>query len=289
MIATRPFGNTGHNSTVTLFGGAAFMNHSTEAIAAEVLELLLEHGINHIDTAPRYGDSELRVGAWMPEHRDKFFLATKTSERGYQACRDQIRRSLDRLRVDQVDLLQLHSMAHPTDWDIVFGDQGALEAVVEAREEGLTRFIGITGHGWTIPTMHLRSLERFAFDSVLLPLNYLMLQNERYASDFNRVLDVCKERGVAVQTIKAIARGPWGTAAKANNIWYQPLEQQADIDRAVHWAMSFDDVFLNTIGDPTILPRVLDAASRFTTKPSDDVMEAMVAEQHMTSPFGIGT
>lgn len=289
MIETRPFGNTGHDSTVTLFGGAAFMNQSDAEQASRVLEILLEYGVNHIDTAPRYGDSEIHIGKWMPEHRDKFFLATKTGERDYQAARDQIRRSLDRLQVDQVDLLQLHSMSHPTDWDIVFGNEGALEAVVEAREQGLTRFIGITGHGWTIPAMHLRSLEKFAFDSVLMPLNFLMLENERYHSDFMRVLELCKERGVAVQTIKSIARGPWGTTPKARNTWYQPLESQGNIDRAVHWAMAHESVFLNTIGDVTLLPRVLDAAARFERRPGDEEMRQMVETQRITSPFGIGT
>tara|TARA_Y100001934_G_scaffold283390_1_gene402728 strand:- start:206 stop:1072 length:867 start_codon:yes stop_codon:yes gene_type:complete len=287
MIPTRPFGSTGHNSTVTLFGGAAFMNDSTEEGAAKVLDLLLEHGINHIDTAPRYGDSEIRIGKWMREHRDKFFLATKTRDRGYQAARDSIHRSLERLCVDQLDLLQLHSVGHPTDWEIVFGDEGALEAVVEAREAGLTRFIGITGHGWAVPAMHLRSLNRFAFDSVLMPMNFLMLNDERYADDFHKVLALAKQRGVAVQTIKSVARGPWGTNEKAHNTWYQPLEQQEDIDRAIHWAMSFDDVFINTAGDIEILPRVLEAAHRYAGRPSDEDMRAMVDDQRMTSLFGI--
>ncbi|MEM7404061.1 MAG: aldo/keto reductase [Pseudomonadota bacterium] len=289
MIQKRPFGSTGHNSTCTIFGGAAFMNESSDEQAERVLEVLLEFGINHIDTAPRYGDSELRIGKWMREHRERFFLATKTSERDYQGARDQIRRSLERLQVDQVDLLQLHSMAHPTDWDIVFGDDGALRAVIEARDEGLTRYIGITGHGWTIPAMHLRSLERFAFDSVLMPLNYLMFQNPRYVSDFGRVMQLCQERGVAVQTIKSIARGPWATTPKSRNTWYQPLESQGNIDRAVHWVLSHDSVFLNTVGDSTLLPRVLDAAARFDHKPADEEMETMHETQRVTTIFGLGT
>ncbi|HUU73232.1 MAG TPA: aldo/keto reductase [Burkholderiales bacterium] len=289
MIEKRPFGRTGHDSTVTVFGAAAFMNGVTQAQADATLEVLLRYGVNHIDTAPRYGDSELRVGPWMREHRKRFFLATKTGQRDYQSARDEIRRSLDRLQVDQVDLLQLHSMAHPDDFDQVFGAQGALEAVVEAREEGLTRFIGITGHSWTIAAMHRRSLEQFDFDSVLMPLNFLMYDDERYRRGFEAVVTMCKQRNVAVQTIKSIVRGPWGVTAKNRNTWYQPLEEQADIDRAIHWVMGRGDVFINTVGDCDLLPMVLDAASRFKDRPDDVAMRELLAACNVTSIFGIAT
>ncbi|UCH48858.1 MAG: aldo/keto reductase [Betaproteobacteria bacterium] len=289
MIEKRPFGRTGHDSTVTVFGGAAFMFGATQSQADASLEVLLEYGVNHIDTAPRYGDSELLIGPWMREHRKQFFLATKTSERDYQSARDQIRRSLDRLQVDQVDLLQLHSMAHPDDWDQVFGAQGALEALVEAREEGLTRFIGITGHSWTIAAMHKRSLEQFDFDSVLMPLNFLMYDNERYRKGFDAVIAMCKKKKVAVQTIKSIARGPWGITAKNRNTWYQPLEEQADIDRAIHWVMGRGDVFINTVGDRDLLPMVLDAAGRFEERPDDVAMRELMEARSVTPIFGIAT
>jgi aryl-alcohol dehydrogenase-like predicted oxidoreductase len=289
MIEKRPFGRTGHDSTVTVFGAAAFMNGVTQAQADATLEVLLKYGVNHIDTAPRYGDSELRVGPWMREHRKRFFLATKTGQRDYQSARDEIRRSLDRLQVDQVDLLQLHSMAHPDDFDQVFGAQGALEAVVEAREEGLTRFIGITGHSWTIAAMHRRSLEQFDFDSVLMPLNFLMYDDERYRCGFEAVVTMCKQRNVAVQTIKSIARGPWGVTPKNRNTWYQPLEEQADIDRAIHWVMGRGDVFINTAGDCDLLPMILDAASRFKDRPDDAAMRELLAARSVTSLFGIAT
>ncbi|NKC15803.1 MAG: aldo/keto reductase [Gammaproteobacteria bacterium] len=288
MIEKRPFGRTGHDSTVTLFGGAA-LSRADQDEADRTLEVLLEYGINHIDTAARYGDSELRIGKWMPEHRKRFFLATKTGERDYGSAREQIRRSLDRLQVDQVDLLQLHSMAHPDDWDRVFSAEGALEAVVEAREEGLTRFIGITGHSWTIAAMHRRSLERFDFDSVLMPLNFLMYADERYRRNFDTVVKLCKARNIAVQTIKSIARGPWATAPKARNTWYQPLEDQESIDRAIHWVMGRNDVFINTVGDTHILPRVLDAANRYETRPAQEDMQAMLEAESMTSLFGLAT
>ena len=157
-----------------------------------MLDLLLEYGVNHIDVAARYGDAELRIGPWMARHRQDFFLATKTGKRLYQDARDEIHRSLERLRVDSVDLLQLHALFHPDDWDLAMGPGGALEAAVEARAQGLVRFIGVTGHGWTIAAMHKRSLERFDFDSILLPYNYIMHQNEHYREDFDAVVRLCQ-------------------------------------------------------------------------------------------------
>ena len=150
------------------------------------------------------------------------------------------------------------------------------------------RFIGVTGHGWTIAAMHKRSLERFDFDSILLPYNYVMHQNEHYREDFDAVVRLCQERQVAVQTIKAIARGPWAITEKARNTWYQPLEEQADIDRAVHWVIGRPGIFLNTAGDIQLLPKILDAASRYDARPGDDAMTAMLEKQCMTTLFGLG-
>ena len=286
MIERRPFGRTGHQSTVTLFGAAA-LARASQAEADRTLELLLRHGVNHIDTAARYGDSELRIGPWMARHRRDFFLATKTGQRTAREAREDIHRSLERLRVDHVDLIQLHSLGHPDDWDQAMGPGGALEAAIEARAQGLARFIGVTGHGWTIAAMHRRSLARFDFDAVLLPYNYFMAQDERYRSGFEELLATCRERRVAVQVIKSIARGPWATTERSHTTWYQPLEEQGDIDRAVHWALDVPGVFLNTAGDLTLLPRILDAASRFTRRPPDEAMGTMLASTRMTSLFGL--
>jgi aryl-alcohol dehydrogenase-like predicted oxidoreductase len=288
MIPKRPFGRTGHQSTVTLFGAAA-LARATQDEADRTLEVLLRHGVNHIDTAARYGDSELRIGPWMARHRTDFFLATKTGSRDAKGAREDVHRSLERLRVDHVDMIQLHALWHPDDWERAMGPDGALEALVEARAQGLVRFIGVTGHGWTIAAMHRRSLARHDFDSVLLPYNFFMASDARYRQAFEDLLAQCRERNVAVQVIKSIARGPWATTARSHTTWYQPLEAQADIDRAVHWMLGIPGIHINTVGDLTLLPRVLEAASGFERRPPDDEMAAMAEAQRMTSLFGLAT
>jgi aryl-alcohol dehydrogenase-like predicted oxidoreductase len=284
MIDKQPFGRTGHVSSRTLFGAAA-LGRVTQDEADRTLELILSHGVNHIDTAASYGDSELRIGPWMAQYRKEFFLATKTGERTYAKARDQIHSSLERLRVDKVDLLQLHNLVDPQEWEIAMGPGGALEAAIEAREQGLVRFIGVTGHGITIAQMHKRSLERFDFDSVLLPYSYILMQNPAYAADFEALMALCQTRNVAVQTIKSIVRAPWGEREHTHATWYEPLEDQADIDTAVHWVLGLPGVFLNTTGDIHVLPKVLEAASRFEARPSDEQMEEVMAEREMAPLF----
>ena len=284
MIPKLVFGRTGHTSTRTIFGAAAFWS-VTQAEADRTLDTLLAYGVNHIDTAASYGDSELHVGPWMDRHRNEFFLATKTGERTYQQARDEFHRSLERLRTDHVDLLQLHFLVDPQEWQVAMGPGGALEAALEARDQGLTRFIGVTGHELAVAARHVQSLERFDFDSVLLPYNYPLMQNPQYATDFETLLAVCRERNVAVQTIKGVARGPWGDKPKTRTTWYETLEDQADIDRGVHWVLGHDGLFLNTAGDIGLLPKILDAASRFVTAPSDQEMAALVERRGMTPLF----
>jgi aryl-alcohol dehydrogenase-like predicted oxidoreductase len=283
MIPTEPFGRTGHRSTRAIFGAAA-LSDVTQTEADRTMELLLRFGVNHIDTAASYGDSELRLGPWLERQRADFFLATKTGERTYQAAYDQIRHSLERLRVDQVDLIQLHNLVDPSEWETALGPGGALEAAVQAREEGLVRFIGVTGHGTTVAAMHTRSLERFDFDSVLLPYNYAMMQNSSYAADFEELVARCRQRAVAVQTIKAVTRAPWGDRPQTAATWYEPLRDPVAIDRAVHWVLGRPGVFLNTVGDIEVLPLVLDAADRFRERPSDEAM-LEIAEQQAMEPL----
>lgn len=283
MIERMEFGSTGHDSTRTLFGAAALWS-ATQAEADKILDLLFKHGINHIDTAASYGDAELRIGPWMPKYRDEFFLATKTEKRTYEGAKEELHRSFERMQVDSIDLWQMHLLVDPEDWETAMGPGGALEAFVEAREQGLVRFLGVTGHGVTIPEMHIRSLRRFDFDSVLLPYNYAMMQNPKYAADFAQLLQLCRERKVAVQTIKTITRGPWGDKAKSRNTWYEPLESQEDIDRAVHWAMNSPNLFLNTAGDMDLLPKILDAAGRFE-RSSGQQLETELEQMEMAPLF----
>jgi len=290
MIQKRPFGRTGHRSSAVIFGGAA-LGKVDQGTADRVLDLLLEHGVNHIDTAPSYGDAELRIGPWMDRHRDDFFLATKTRERGYQEARDEIRRSLDRLRTERIDLIQLHSLSHPDEWQRALSPGGALEACVEAREQGLVRFIGVTGHGWTIAAMHKRSLERFDFDSVLLPWNWFTAHHESYAADFEATTALCAQRKVAVQTIKSLARGPWAAGVpRSHTTWYQPLEDEEDIRLAVRWVLSRPDIFLNSVGDVALLPKVLRAAAELAEdepEVPDEVMAAFGRRTGLATIFGI--
>jgi aryl-alcohol dehydrogenase-like predicted oxidoreductase len=276
MIARASFGSTGHESSRVVFGAAALAEVSQDD-ADRALDVLLQHGVNHIDVAASYGDAELRVAPWLRRHPDTFFLATKTGERTYREAREEIHRSLDRLGVDHVDLIQLHNLVDVIEWDIALSEGGALEAAVEAREEGLVRFIGVTGHGLSVPAVHRRSLDRFPFDSVLAPYNWVQMQDPRYAETFEELAGVCAERGVALQTIKSLARRRWDGRPHTTSTWYEPLRDQVDIDLAVHWVLGRPDAFLLTTGDVEILPRLLDAAERFQARPSDDNMAALAA------------
>jgi len=283
-IPKKAFGRTSHLSTRALFGAAAFSSVS-QAEADRTMELLIENGVNHIDTAASYGDAELRIGPWMETHRERFFLATKTGERRYDGAKAEFERSLQRLRVSQVDLIQLHNLVGEDEWEVAMGPGGALEYLIEARDQGLVKYIGVTGHHVAIAGMHQRSLERFDFDSVLLPYNYLMMQNETYRAGFEAVVETCKARGAAVQTIKGVTRRPYVTEQSSHATWYAPMTDQPSIDKAVHWVLGNEDVFLNTVGDIHILPKVLDAAARYEAGTPDEVMEAMAAEWEMAPLF----
>ena len=284
MIPQQPFGRTGHLSTRILFGAAALWSVS-QAEADATLDVLLKFGINHIDTAASYGEAERRVGPWMERYRQQFFLATKTEERTRLKARESLHRSLELLHTDHVDLLQIHNLSTEAEWEVALGPGGALEAFIEAREQGLIRFIGVTGHGTDIARLHRLALERFDFDSVLLPYNYMMMQNPRYAAEIKELFQICTQRNVAMQTIKSLARGGWGEQPHTHNTWYQPLEAQADIDLAVHYVLGEPMLFLNSAGDTHILPRVLDAAQRYQAKPAEAEMEALAARAGMQPLF----
>jgi aryl-alcohol dehydrogenase-like predicted oxidoreductase len=275
MIALENFGRTKHRSSRVIFG-AASLSSVTQAVADRTLEVLLQHGINHIDVAASYGDAELRVKPWLQRDPGRFFVATKTGARSAKGAREDLHRSLDRLGVDHVDLWQLHNLADPIEWDSALSPGGAIEAAVEAREQGLVRWIGVTGHGSQIAANHRRSLDRFDFDSVLLPYNFVTMRSPYYAENFEALFATCQERGTAVQTIKSIALRPWLGRTRTRTTWYEPLETQADIDLSVWWVLGRPGLFLNTVGDVDLLPLVLDAAARFEKRPSDSEMSTLV-------------
>ena len=288
MIATAPFGRTGHHSTRIIFGAAALGGMRQER-ADEVMQRLIDAGINHLDTAASYGESELRIGPWMPEHRHRFFLATKTGERRGDAARAELERSLERLQVDSVDLIQLHNLVEPDEFEVAHGPGGVVEAMARARDEGLVRHIGVTGHGVRIAGMHRRSLERFDFASVLLPYSYVMLQDAAYRADVEALLAVCDERKVAVQTIKAIGRRRWPADHDGPRFsWYEPVTDPEAIGRAVHWVLDRPQLFLNTSSDVRLLSAALDAAASSASSPTNAEMEADVAAEGIEPLFDGG-
>jgi aryl-alcohol dehydrogenase-like predicted oxidoreductase len=252
--------------------------------ADQVLETLLEFGVNHIDTAASYGDSELRVAPWMPAHRRQFFLATKTGERTGDGARASLERSLTRLGVDSVDLIQLHNLVEPDEWETAHGRGGAVEALSRARDEGLAKFIGVTGHGLRIAGMHLRSLERFDFDSVLLPYNYPVMADGQYRADTEALIGLCQQRGVAVQTIKSIARRRWPDAAGPRFSWYEPLASGDALVRAVRYVLGRPGLFLNSSSDARLLRPTLEAAALGGPTPTDKEMAGDV-ERHDIEPL----
>ncbi len=283
-IATANFGRTGHRSTRAISGAAALARASQET-ADRALETLLERGVNHVDVAASYGEAEVRLRPGLRRNPGAFFLATKTGSRSASGARGDLERSLERMGVDHVDLWQLHNLADPIEWDVALSPGGALEAAIEARAQGLVRWIGVTGHGAQIAATHRRSLARFDFDSVLLPCNWLTMQLPYYAENFEALREMGRERQVAVQTIKSIAWRHWMGRERTSTTWYEPLRDQGDIDLAVWWVLGRSDVFLITPGDLDLLPRVLDAAARFERTPEEAPMRSLAERAAMAPLF----
>ena len=280
----KPFGRTGHDSSRVIFGAAALWAMNDDKAAA-ILDTALAAGVNHIDTAAAYGESELRLEPWLAQHRNEVFLATKTGDRDGDGARRSLELSLERLGVDHVDLIQLHNLVEDHEWDVAFRPDGAVAALAEAKQEGLTRFIGVTGHGLRIAGMHARSLERFDFDSVLLPYNFTLLQNVNYRRDVEALLATCRERNVAVQTIKAVARRRWDDDSDRHFSWYEPLADADAISRAVRYVLSNEQLFLNTSSDARLLRPTLDAASGSLDAPADEEMKADATVQGIQPLF----
>jgi len=284
MIPKAPFGNTGHNSTRTIFGAFA-LSEANQKKADEIMEAVIEAKINHIDTAASYGKSETRLGPWIKKYRKEFFLATKTEKRSYKDAKEELFRSLDLLNTDHVDLWQMHNLVNEKQWEQAFAPDGALEAFIEAKEQGLVKYLGVTGHGLAVAKMHLKSIEKFSFDTVLLPYNYVLMQNPDYANSFNTLCDTCKNRKIAIQTIKSLAIGKLGNKAALHNVWYNPLTKPNEIAMAVNWVLGNPDVFLNTSGDFELLKMIIKAAKNQEKKPDNDTMNELIEATGMTSLF----
>ncbi len=284
MIEKMQFGRTGHMSSRVIFG-AASLGEVTQKEADETYELLKKYSINHIDTAQSYGEAELRIGPWMKHDRASFFLATKTGKRTRIEAKEELHQSLEKLQTDHIDLWQFHFLVDEQEWDIAMGEGGVLEAAIEAKQQGLIKYIGVTGHGLGAPRAHYRSLMKYDFDSVLFPYNYTMMQNPQYSAEVNQLMELCKQRGVAVQTIKSLARGPVGKAINPFATWYEPLTDPSSIATSVGWVLKNPEVFLNSTGDITILPTLLQKASEPLLVPSDEDMQALVSDQRVEPLF----
>jgi len=258
----RRLGRTGHLSTVAIFGAAAFWDVD-QSEADQIMELLISYGINHIDVAPSYGQAEVRLGPWLSRERDRFFVGCKTMERSKEGASMEMRQSLDRLHIDHFDLYQIHAVTNLEELDAVTLPGGALEAIIEAREAGLTRSIGITGHGVDAPALFLEAIRRFDFDTVLFPLNFIQYGATSFRSNAEELIQLCREENVGTMVIKSIAKGPWGKKEKTNNTWYEPFSAVEHIQAAVNFVLSQDVTGLCTAGDTSLLPKVLGACENY--------------------------
>jgi aryl-alcohol dehydrogenase-like predicted oxidoreductase len=284
MLPFSEFGRTGHRSSRVIFGAAA-LGGMSESRAFKTLDLVASYGVNHIDTAAMYGSSEDHLKPWLANHRAEVFLATKTQERVGSVARAELERSLERMGVDHIDLIQLHNLVEPDEWTTAFSKGGAVEALNQARAEGLVSFIGVTGHGLRIPSMHLRSLAEFNFDAVLFPFNHSLLSIDQYRDDVTALRDLCRARNTATQTIKAVARRRWDDGTEGHRSWYEPLSDSDAIQRAVRYVLSQPDLFLNTTSDATLLPLILEAAQDDLSRPLDEEMNRDIAEFGVTPLF----
>ncbi len=284
-METRRFGRTGHMSTIAIFGAAAFWEIS-QADADRVMEMVIEAGINHIDVAPSYGQAEERIGPWMPRERGRFFLGCKTMERTKEGAWKEMHESLTRLRTKSFDLYQLHAVTSMEKLDQVTMKGGALDALVDAREQGLIKFIGITGHGVDVPQIHLEALKRFDFDTVLFPLNFVQMANLEYRKHAEELITVCKAKDVGTMVIKTVTKGPWGENQQHTaTTWYEPFDKPDEIQRAVNFALSYDVTGLCTAGDTRVLPLVLEACHNFTRLSNSEQNKMMESGQQYKPLF----
>ena len=283
-MQTRRFGRTSHMSTIAIFGAAAFWQIS-QADSDKVMEQVIEAGVNHIDIAPSYGQAEERVGPWMPRERERFFLGCKTTERTKEGAWNELQQSLKRLQTETFDLYQCHAITSMEELDAVTMKGGALEAFVEARQRGLFKYIGITGHGVNAPQIYLEALRRFDFDSILFPLNFVQMANPEYRKHAEALIAECKAKDVGTMIIKSITKAPWGDRPHTATTWYEPFDEMDEIQRAVNFALSYEVSGLCTAGDTRILPLVLKACQNFTQLNEPEREEMIQSAKHYEPLF----
>jgi aryl-alcohol dehydrogenase-like predicted oxidoreductase len=283
-METRRFGRTGHMSTVAVFGAAAFWEISQED-ADKVMESVIEAGINHIDVAPSYGQAEIRIGPWMLRERKRFFLGCKTGERTRDGAWKEMQASHKRLQTESFDLYQFHAVTTIEELDAITMKGGALEAFVEARREGLTKFIGITGHGVNAPQIYLEALRRFDFDSVMFPLNFVQMGNPEFRKYAEELIATCKAKDVGTLIIKSITKAPWGERQHTATTWYEPFDKSDEIQRAVNFVLSHDVTGLCTAGDTRVLPLVLNACENFSRLSTDEKEEMIKTGKQFEALF----
>ncbi len=259
----RRFGRTGHESTVAIFGAVA-LGRVTQAEADVVMQTVIDYGVNHIDVAPTYGEAELRLGPWMKTERERFFLGCKTMERTKEGAAAELRRSLERLQVDRFDLYQFHAVTSMAELDKVLAPGGALEAALDARDEGLTKYIGITGHGYNVVTVFQEALRRFDFDSILFPVNFIQYADPIYRAGAEQLLAVANQKDVGIMAIKSVAKGLLGDKEQVYHTWYEPFADPQRIQQAVNFTLSQPVTGICTAGDPTLLPVILQACEDFS-------------------------
>jgi len=276
----RRFGRTNHMSSLAVFGGFA-LAYVDQPTADRVIQQVLDAGLNHIDIAPSYGEAEQRLSPWMPRIRDAFFLGCKTMQRTKQAAIDGLNQSLERLQVNSFDLYQMHAVTTMEELNRCTQTGGSLEGIIEMREKGLTRFIGITGHGMQTPTIFIEALRRFDFDSVLFPIFPALFADEDYRKQALALLDLCEEKDVGVMTIKAIAKEPWGDREPHYHTWYVPFDDQETIQTNINFSLSHKLTHICTVGDYRILGKVLTACEHFEPMDADAQMALINAQSDL--------
>jgi len=282
-METRRFGRTNHMSTVAIFGAAAFWEISQKD-ADKVMEQVIAAGINHIDVAPSYGQAELRIGPWMPRERNRFFLGCKTQERTKDGAWDELRASLKLLQTESFDLYQFHAVTSMEELDKITMSGGALEAVIQAKKDGLTKYIGITGHGADAPEIYLEALRRFDFDSVLFPINYVQMANPTYRKHTEDLIAECNIKDVGTMVIKSITKGPWEDKKHTATTWYEPFEEAGEIQKAINFVLSYPITGICTAGDTRILPLVIEACKNFKLL-SPGEMESLITAGKSFQPL----